>query len=284
MGNRKKQIIPGALGNQGPFFSPPPVPIIFPAAPDTTDEADALGQIGVVPTTGAAYICAAQDSGVTTWVGTSAALGGNPSVSSLTITGAMPGSLTINNLQTGVLISNNPTSISGVIQSLNLAADGSLLIGNSGNIPSVAQLTAGSGININNGAGTITISATGTGLAWATVTGATNSPASNTGKFANRAGSVTFTLPATATIGDEISLIQINTNAAAQIIVQAGGTSVIAGLPGMAASSAGGTLTGPAFNAGGGNMYSSVILVSQTTGANPSWFISSLTGAGWVTA
>ncbi len=48
----------------------------------------------------------------------------------------------------------------GAITESAVMTNGQLLIGNTGNAPTVASLTGGTGINISNGAGTITISAT----------------------------------------------------------------------------------------------------------------------------
>ncbi len=88
-----------------------------------------------------------------------------------------------------------------LITSLPLT-NGQLAIGNTGNDPTAATLTAGTGISIANASGSITINATGGGLSWVTVTGTTQAIAVNTGYTANNAGLVTLTLPATAAVGD----------------------------------------------------------------------------------
>lgn len=90
---------------------------------------------------------------------------------------------------------------SSLITSLALT-NGQLAIGNTGNDPSAATLTAGTGISIANASGSITINATGGGLAWVVVSGTTQAVAVNTGYTSNNAGAVTFTLPASAAVGD----------------------------------------------------------------------------------
>jgi len=52
----------------------------------------------------------------------------------------------------------------GRLSTIGAAANGELIIGSSGNTPSLATLAAGSNINITNGAGSITITATGSGI------------------------------------------------------------------------------------------------------------------------
>lgn len=88
--------------------------------------------------------------------------------------------------------------------------NGQLLIGNTGNIPSVATLTAGDNISIVNSAGTITIAGTGlAGFSWNMVTGTSQAMLPNNGYFANNAALVTLTLPATSAVGDEIDIMGI---------------------------------------------------------------------------
>jgi hypothetical protein len=83
--------------------------------------------------------------------------------------------------------------------------NGQLLIGSTGADPSVTTITAGSGISVANGAGSITIAATGN-APYTEVTGTSQSMATNNEYTANNAGLVTLTLPATANIGDEITV------------------------------------------------------------------------------
>lgn len=89
---------------------------------------------------------------------------------------------------------------------LNAMTNGQLLIGRTGLTPTFATLTAGSGISIANASGAITISGTGGGYSWTEVTGTSQAMAVNNGYIANNAGLVTLTLPATASVGDTVTV------------------------------------------------------------------------------
>lgn len=102
--------------------------------------------------------------------------------------------------------SNNHT-----INNLGVASNGQLPIGSAGADPTLATLTAGTGVSISNGAGSITINAVGSGLTWTVVTGATQAMTSNNGYIANRSGTVAFTLPTTSAVGDMVAVTGINT-------------------------------------------------------------------------
>ncbi len=99
---------------------------------------------------------------------------------------------------------------SNAITSLALT-NGQLPIGSTGNDPTAATLTAGTGVSIANAAGSITINAIGGGMAWSVITGASQAMAINTGYIANRAGTVAFTLPTTSAVGDMVAVTGINT-------------------------------------------------------------------------
>lgn len=98
------------------------------------------------------------------------------------------------------------TDSSGVPAWTASLTNGQLLIGDTGNTPAVTTLTAGTGISIANGAGSITISAGGSGYSWTEVTGTSQAMAVNNGYIANNAGLVTCTLPATAALGDSVTV------------------------------------------------------------------------------
>lgn len=110
-------------------------------------------------------------------------------------------------------ITNHSLLIAGVSNAITSLAltNGQLAIGSTGADPSAANLSAGTGISIANGAGSITISAAGGGLSWTVVTGATQVMAVNNGYIANRAGTVAFTLPTTSAVGDVVAVTGINT-------------------------------------------------------------------------
>jgi len=110
---------------------------------------------------------------------------------------------------------------SNAIDSLALT-NGQLAIGNTGNDPSAATLTAGTGVTISNGSGSITISAVGSGLSWTVVTGATQAMSVNNGYFANNAGTLVFTLPATCVVGSVIAVAGMNNATGWQIAQNAG--------------------------------------------------------------
>lgn len=83
------------------------------------------------------------------------------------------------------------------IKSLGVATNGQLPIGSTGADPVLANLTAGTGISISNGAGSITLNAIGGALTWNDVTGTSATMAVNNGYLADNAGLVTLTLPNT---------------------------------------------------------------------------------------
>ena len=96
---------------------------------------------------------------------------------------------------------------SHTINDLGVATNGQLPIGSTGADPTLATLTAGTGISIANAAGSITISGTGSALTWTDVTGTTQAMAVNNGYTANNAGLVTLTLPAAAVYGSIMAVV-----------------------------------------------------------------------------
>lgn len=105
--------------------------------------------------------------------------------------------------------------------------DGQVLIGVTGSDPVPANLTAGAGISITNGAGTITIAGTGSGIGWNEVTGVTQAMVADTGYVVNNAGLVTLTLPTTAAFGTAITIL--GKGAGGWIIAQNSGQSIQVG-------------------------------------------------------
>lgn len=116
---------------------------------------------------------------------------------------------------------------SNAITSLALT-NGQLAIGNTGNDPSAATLTAGTGVTIANASGSITINAVGGSLTWTVVTGTTQAAAVNNGYIANNAGLVTVTLPAVSAVGDMVAVTGIN-NATGWKIAQNAGNQIFFG-------------------------------------------------------
>lgn len=113
----------------------------------------------------------------------------------------------------GVTTTNHSVLIGAASNGItNLAlTNGQLAIGNTGNDPTAATLTAGTGVSIANAAGSITINAVGSGLTWTVITGASQAMSVNNGYIANRAGTVAFTLPTTSAVGDLLAVTGINT-------------------------------------------------------------------------
>lgn len=116
---------------------------------------------------------------------------------------------------------------SNALTSLALT-NGQLAIGNTGNDPSAATITAGTGITVTNGAGSITIAGVGAGLTWSVVTGTSQTAAINNGYIANNAGQVVVTLPTTAAVGSIIAVTGMN-NATGWQIAQSSGQQVFFG-------------------------------------------------------
>lgn len=140
-----------------------------------------------------------------------------------------------------------------------LLTNGQLAIGNTGNDPTAATITPGSGVTIANGTGSITISAAGGGLTWTVVTGTTQAAAVNNGYIANNAGQVVVTLPATSAVGDIVAVTGMN-NATGWKVAQNAGNQIFFG----SASTTSGT---------GGSLVSTatrdvVYLLCITTSAN----------------
>ena len=143
---------------------------------------------------------------------------------------------------------------------------GQVVIGGT-STPAAATLTAGTGIAIANGNNSITIAASGGGFNWVTVSGTTQAISVNHGYFSNNAGTVTFTLPATATEGDTVRIVglqglwRINQNANQQVKMGIASSTVGAG---------GFVLSTHALDA--------VELVASNTGASTVWVIVSSIG------
>ncbi|AFY00380.1 cell wall surface anchor family protein [Bdellovibrio bacteriovorus str. Tiberius] len=99
-----------------------------------------------------------------------AKIAGNISGKAAGINGVLP--VSEGGTGSGVTLNNNRLMVSSagkIVESVALT-DGQILIGKTGDAPQAANIQAGSGVSISNGAGGITISATGTG---GTITGVT---------------------------------------------------------------------------------------------------------------
>jgi len=122
--------------------------------------------------------------------------GGNLDFTSLTVAGGGTG---VTSITDHALIVGSGTA---AITEIGPLTDGQLVIGSTGVDPVASTLTAGTGVSITNAAGSITINSAGGGFTWNVETGGTATIAANNGYIGNNAGGVTFTLPATAAVGD----------------------------------------------------------------------------------
>src|SRR5574338_316360 len=117
------------------------------------------------------------------------------------------------NTVTGLATANRAvltTGATGVPVLTALATDGQVIIGSTAGAPAAATLTAGTGITITNGSNSISIAAMGTGsLTWTDVTGASQTIVAANGYLSDRAGTVAFSLPASATIGDIFAIVGV---------------------------------------------------------------------------
>ena len=97
------------------------------------------------------------------------------------------------------------TSATGVPSLASMGTNGYLLIGSGSGAPVPGTLTQGTGISITNGSNSITIAST-SGVAWASISGTTQTAAVNTGYVVSNASQTTITLPATAALGSVVRI------------------------------------------------------------------------------
>jgi hypothetical protein len=100
------------------------------------------------------------------------------------------------------------TTYNNVINAEGILGNGQVYIGNNSGAALAANLTAGTGVSIANGANTITVNAIGGGLTWNVPTGTTQAAAVNNGYIANSnaTGPCVITLPATAAVGSIVAV------------------------------------------------------------------------------
>ena len=124
------------------------------------------------------------------------------------------------------------TTSAGVPVMSSTMTNGQVIIGSTGATPTAATLSAGAGIAITNAGGSITIANTGAGFTWTDVTGATQTLAAQNGYVTDRAGGVTYTLPASGVLGDEIVVVgksgiaTLAQNANQQILISSSSSTV----------------------------------------------------------
>jgi len=114
------------------------------------------------------------------------------------------------------------------LTNLGPLTNGQLAIGSTGNPPSAATLTAGAGITITNGAGSITITNTGAAPTWQAVSAGGALSVDNGYICIAPGGALSFSLPATSAVGDEVELVL--DGATSWTITQGAGQSIRFGL------------------------------------------------------
>jgi hypothetical protein len=124
----------------------------------------------------------------------------------------------------------------------------------------------GTGITTSASGSTVTFTSTAGGLSWAEVTGATQALSVANGYVGNRATSITFTLPATAAIGDVIRITNIGVGLP---IIAQNASQLINVVASSTTTGVGGSLTGI-------NQFCSIELVC--TVANTTFNAVSITG------
>ena len=150
------------------------------------------------------------------------------------------------------------------------STDGQLVIGSTAGNPQVANLTAGLGIDIVNASNSITINATGGGIEWTDVTGTTQTITAHNAYLSNNAGTVTFTLPATSTIGDVFQIVGVQgawtiaQNANQQLFI--GSSSTTSGIGGsMSSTNAGDCVQFVALNTSASSLWRCFDVIGNIT-------------------
>jgi hypothetical protein len=146
--------------------------------------------------------------------------------------------------------------------------NGQLLIGSTGADPVAASITSTGGtVTITAGAGTLDLEVASGGFTWNDATTATVAMVVENGYVTDRAGGVTYTLPATAVLGNEIDVVgklgawSIHQNAGQQILL--GSSSSTAGITGSISSN---------------NVGDCVTMICITGGASTIWRVNSSIG------
>jgi len=116
----------------------------------------------------------------------------------------------------GVLVGEGTSSIVALAAGTN----GEILIGSTGADPVFGHLTPGNGVIVTEGAGTVSLGVVSGGFGIVPVAGTTQAMLAQTAYIANNAGQTTFTLPATATVGDTILIVGSAANTGGWIVAQ----------------------------------------------------------------
>ncbi len=155
-----------------------------------------------------------------------------------------------------------------------MLVNGQLLIGSTAapHIRVATLSSTGGTILITNGAGSINLESVAVGFSWTDVTGTTQALAINHGYVTDNGSNVTYTLPATAALGDEIKIVGklgltiVAQNANQQILMSSASSTV--GVTG--------SITGT-------NVGDCVDLICITSGASTVWRSANFVG-NWTVA
>ncbi len=187
---------------------------------------------------------------------------------SITVVG-VPGTSTLTAQLTG--LTNHSLLVgagTATITNLGVATNGQLPIGSTGADPVLALPTSTGGtITITAGAGTLNFEVASGGFTWNDATATPVTLAVENGYVTDRGGGVTYTLPATAVLGNEIIIVgklgawTIAQNANQQITI--GSSSSTVGVGGSIAST---------------NVGDCVTLICITAGASTVWRVNSSIG------
>lgn len=180
------------------------------------------------------------------------------------------------NTITGITAGNSATLVStstGVPTWSSSMTNGQVILGSTGATPVAGTITSTGGtVTVSTGAGTLNIEVAGGGFSWVDATSATQALAVNTGYVTDRGAGVTYTLPASATLGQTIKIVGklgiavITPNANQQILI--GATSGSVGVTGTATAN---------------NVGDCLELICITAGASTVWRAASVVGT-WTLA
>lgn len=165
---------------------------------------DDLGAFQFYGDDGSAFV---KSAGISATVSGSVSTGvvpGQLQVSTTNTSGVSTVAMTISNAQVVTLANALPVG-SGGLGSTSTPSNGQIPIGNGSNY-AAANITAGSGISITNGSGSITIAATSSAPSWVGISGTTQAASAGFGYVVQNASQTTITLPATAALGDIVTV------------------------------------------------------------------------------
>ena len=294
MGNRKRQIIVGEMGNQGGFTQAATFPLQYTYDPTTTDQCDYLGQTWINSVDSTAWT-AVNDIGTTTWISTA---GGSGTFTNLTLTGT---TITTLNIPNGGATIGNGLTVAGTTTLTTIGArkalttnssnvltgttltQGDWLIGNASSVPALGTITSPNGtIAIGYSSPNVTVDVVAGGYIYPTyasspITGS----AQNFYIIPSGSGTVTLNLPASpSAVGQTIGVCYASvTNTDILIVTALGSTTpkILRPNPivGSTQITAENTFTFPACNL---QQYPTVWLVCVNATANSAnWLITGIT-------